>query len=72
MTGFFMGVYIGVYERFGSGDEDTNGRRFEQVRNYDPALEFSFGNAIRNGFLGRSNRSSKDCDWRVYASSAIA
>jgi formate hydrogenlyase transcriptional activator len=37
-----MGAYIGVYERFGSGDEDANERRFEQVRSYNPALESAY------------------------------
>ena len=32
----------GVYERFGSGDEDTNERKFEQIRSYDPALESAY------------------------------
>jgi len=37
-----MGAYIGVDERFGSGDEDTYQRRFEQVTSYSPALELAY------------------------------
>jgi hypothetical protein len=37
-----MAAYIGAYERFESGDEDTSERRFEQVRSYDPALESAY------------------------------
>jgi formate hydrogenlyase transcriptional activator len=33
---------IGVYERFGSGDEDTNERKLERVRSYDPVLESAY------------------------------
>jgi formate hydrogenlyase transcriptional activator len=32
----------GVCERFGSGDEDTNERKFEQIRSYGPALESAY------------------------------
>jgi hypothetical protein len=34
-----MEAYIGVDERFGSGDEDINQRRFEQVISDNAALE---------------------------------
>src|ERR1700683_3831345 len=37
-----MAAYIGAYERYESGDEDTSERRFEQVRRYDPALESAY------------------------------
>jgi formate hydrogenlyase transcriptional activator len=33
---------IGVYEGFGSGDEDTNERKFQQVRSYNAALESAY------------------------------
>ncbi|HWO35549.1 MAG TPA: sigma 54-interacting transcriptional regulator, partial [Candidatus Acidoferrum sp.] len=38
----FMGAYIGVDERFGSGDQGTNQRRFEQVTGYSSALESAY------------------------------
>ena len=34
-----MGAYIGANERFGSGDQDPNQHRLEQVISYSPALE---------------------------------
>ena len=37
-----MGAYIGVDERFGSVDENTNRRRFEQVTGYSSALELAY------------------------------
>jgi len=37
-----MGAYIGVDERFGSGDQDPSQRRFEQVISYSPALESAY------------------------------
>ena len=37
-----MGPYIGVDERFGSGDQDPSQRRFEQVISYSPALESAY------------------------------
>jgi formate hydrogenlyase transcriptional activator len=37
-----MGAYIGVDERFGSVDENTNQRRFEQVTGYSSALELAY------------------------------
>jgi hypothetical protein len=37
----FMEAYIGVDKRFGSGDEDINQRRFEQVTYYSSALELA-------------------------------
>src|SRR5260370_13758721 len=40
--GAFMGAYIGVDETFGSGDEDTNQRRFEQVTGYSSALALAY------------------------------
>ncbi len=37
-----MGAYIGVNERYGSGDQDPNQRRFEQVISDSPALESAY------------------------------
>jgi transcriptional regulator with GAF, ATPase, and Fis domain len=37
-----MEAYIGVDERFGSGDQDPSQRRFEQVTSYSPALESAY------------------------------
>jgi formate hydrogenlyase transcriptional activator len=37
-----MGAYIGVDERFGSVDENTNQRRFEQVTGCSSALELAY------------------------------
>ena len=37
-----MGAYIGVDERFGSVDENTKRRRFEQVTGYSSALELAY------------------------------
>jgi formate hydrogenlyase transcriptional activator len=37
-----MGAYIGVDERFGSGDQDPSQRRFEQVISCSPALESAY------------------------------
>jgi hypothetical protein len=37
-----MGASIGVDERFGSSDQDTNQRRFEQVTGYSSALESAY------------------------------
>ena len=37
-----MGAYIGANERFGSGDQDPNQRRLEQVISYSPALESAY------------------------------
>jgi formate hydrogenlyase transcriptional activator len=37
-----MGAYIGADERVGSGDQDTNQRRFEQVTGYSSALESAY------------------------------
>jgi hypothetical protein len=38
----FMGAYIGADERFGSGDEDPNQRRFEHVISCSPARESAY------------------------------
>src|SRR3984893_6372030 len=38
----FMGAYIGANERFGSGDQDPNQHRFEQVTGYSSALESAY------------------------------
>jgi formate hydrogenlyase transcriptional activator len=38
-----MGAYIGVDEKFGSGDEDTNQRKFERVTGDSFALELAYG-----------------------------
>src|SRR3984957_15451414 len=38
----FMGAYIGANERFGSGDQDPNQHRLEQVIRYSPALESAY------------------------------
>src|SRR6202171_2506491 len=38
----FMGAYIGANERFGSGDQDPNQHRLEQVISYSPALESAY------------------------------
>src|SRR5258707_3935174 len=40
--GHFMGAYIGVNEKFGSGDEDTNQRKFERVTGDSFALELAY------------------------------
>src|ERR1700682_2492105 len=40
--GSFMGAYIGANERFGSGDQDPNQHRLEQVISYSPALESAY------------------------------
>src|SRR5712671_4784831 len=37
-----MGAYIGANERFGSGDQDPNQHRLEQVISYSPALESAY------------------------------
>jgi formate hydrogenlyase transcriptional activator len=37
-----MGAYIGANERFGSGDQDSNQHRLEQVISYSPALESAY------------------------------
>ena len=37
-----MGAYIGANERFGSGDQDPNQHRLEQVVSYSPALESAY------------------------------
>ena len=37
-----MGAYIGANERFGSGDQDPNQHRLEQVIRYSPALESAY------------------------------
>ena len=37
-----MGAYIGADERVGSGDQDPNQRRFEQVTGYSSALESAY------------------------------
>jgi len=37
-----MGAYIGVDEKFGSGDEDTNQRKFERVTGDSFALELAY------------------------------
>jgi len=37
-----MGAYIGAIERFGSGDQDPNQHRLEQVVSYSPALESAY------------------------------
>jgi formate hydrogenlyase transcriptional activator len=37
-----MGAYIGANERFGSGDQDPNQHRLEQVISYGPALESAY------------------------------
>ena len=37
-----MGAYIGVNEKFGSGDEDTNQRKFERVTGDSFALELAY------------------------------
>jgi hypothetical protein len=37
-----MGAYIGVDEKFGSGDEDTNQRTFERVTGDSFALELAY------------------------------
>jgi formate hydrogenlyase transcriptional activator len=38
----FMGAYIGADEKFGSGDEDTNQRKFERVTGDSFALELAY------------------------------
>src|ERR1700730_9244072 len=38
----FMGAYIGANERFGSGDQDPNQHRLEQVISCSPALESAY------------------------------
>src|SRR5882762_4503584 len=40
--GHFMEAYIGVNEKFGSGDEDTNQRKFEWVTGDSFALELAY------------------------------
>jgi hypothetical protein len=40
--GHFMGAYIGVDEKFGSRDEDTNQRKFERVTGDSFALELAY------------------------------
>src|ERR1700737_175320 len=40
--GSFMGAYMGANERFGSGDEEPNQHRREQVISYSPALESAY------------------------------
>ena len=37
-----MGAYIGADEKFGSGDEDTNQRKFERVTGDSFALELAY------------------------------
>src|SRR5258708_1036267 len=37
-----MGAYIGANERLGSGDQDPNQHRLEQVISYSPALESAY------------------------------
>ena len=37
-----MGAYIGANERFGSGDQDPNQHRLEQVISHSPALESAY------------------------------
>jgi hypothetical protein len=37
-----MGAYIGVDEKFGSGDADTNQRKFERVTGDSLALELAY------------------------------